>query len=107
MWNHGKMCLYHVPGIFLVILGRGPRAFQIDKISAANPLIGKFVSAVRPEFFYKLIYGNFYSVNWSFSELFFFIFRAFFFIISPEKTVKLVIGKPTVCIKSLDISSFS
>ena len=36
----------------------------------------------------------------SFSELF------FFFFISPE-TVKLVIGKPTVCIKSLNILSIS
>ena len=47
---------------------------------------------------------------------FFFIFRAFFFfsflnifraffLISPE-TVKLVIGKPTVCIKSLNILPF-
>ena len=39
------------------------------------------------------------------------IFRAFFFsqlffLISPE-TVKVVIGKPTVCIKSYNILSFS
>ena len=51
------------------------------------------------------------KANWSFSELFFFIFfykfsAFFFFLISPE-TVKLVIGKPTVCIKSLNILSFS
>ena len=28
---------------FVAILGRGPRAFQIGKIRAVNPLIGKFV----------------------------------------------------------------
>ena len=33
---------YCPSGIFLAILGRGPRAFQIGKISAANHLIGKF-----------------------------------------------------------------
>ena len=38
-------------------------------------------------------------------QLAFFFFN-FFFLISPE-TVKLVIGKPTVCIKSLNILSFS
>ena len=27
---------YHHPGIFFAILGRGPRAFQIGKISAVN-----------------------------------------------------------------------
>ena len=40
------------------------------------------------------------SFFFSFSEL-------FFFLISPEKTVKLVIGKPTACIRSLYISLFS
>ena len=82
---------------------------------------------IRPEFLYKLIYGNFFSdlgsgeqkkkkkkkVLKMTSQLV--IFRAFFFLfflifsiflISPE-IVKLVIGKPTVCIKSLNISSFS
>ena len=33
-------CVY--AGIFLAILGRGPRAFQIGKISAVNLLIEKF-----------------------------------------------------------------
>ena len=39
----GKCVFIMYQGFFLVILGWGPRAFQIDKISAANPLIGKFV----------------------------------------------------------------
>ena len=30
---------------FFAILGRGPRAFQIGKISPVNPKIGKFVIA--------------------------------------------------------------
>ena len=30
------------PGIFFAILGRGPRAFAIGKISDVNPEFGKF-----------------------------------------------------------------
>ena len=39
-----SQCLYLMsdPGIFLAILGRGPRAFQIGKISDVNPKFGKF-----------------------------------------------------------------
>ena len=44
-------------------------------------------------------------MTWSFSD-FFKIFSEFFFLISPE-TVKLVIGKPTFCIESLNILSFT
>ena len=32
----------NIPGIFLAILGRGPRAFQIGKISDVNTKFGKF-----------------------------------------------------------------
>ena len=32
----------NMPGIFLAILGRGPRAFLIGKISDVNPEFGKF-----------------------------------------------------------------
>ena len=53
------------------------------------------------------------EINWSFLVFFFcfFVFLFFYyyfqlFLISPE-TVKLVIGKPTVCIVSLNILSFS
>ena len=70
---------------------------------------------IRHRFFYQLIFGNFFldlgsggrkkikksSENdqltghfqrffFSFSEVFFFIFRAFYFLISPEQTLKLV-----------------
>ena len=41
-----------------------------------------------------------------FRAFFFFNIFSFFFFLSPE-TVKLVIGKPTVYIKSLNILSFS
>ena len=33
----------NISGIFFEILGRGPRAFQIGKISGVNPSIGNFV----------------------------------------------------------------
>ena len=36
-------CQVLFTGIFFAILGRGPRAFQIGKISMVNPSIGKFV----------------------------------------------------------------
>ena len=35
-------CVQMFSGIFLAILGRGPRAFLIGKISDANPEFGKF-----------------------------------------------------------------
>ena len=37
--------------IFFAILGRGPRAFQIGKISAVNCKIGKFSKQTRIAFF--------------------------------------------------------
>ena len=47
--NHEKICLHLLDwpslwqsGIFLEILGRGPRAFPIGKISDVNPEFGKF-----------------------------------------------------------------
>ena len=36
---------------FFAILGRGPRAFQIGKISVVNHLIGKFSKQTRTAFF--------------------------------------------------------
>ena len=38
------------PGFFFTILGRGPRAFQIGKISMVNPKTGKFVSSQLQHF---------------------------------------------------------
>ena len=49
--------------------------------------------------------GHFQSFFLIFQR-FFLIFSELFILISP-KTVKLVIGKPTACIKSLYILSFS
>ena len=37
-------------GIFFSILGRGPRAFQIGKISAVNHYFGKFSKQTRTAF---------------------------------------------------------
>ena len=37
-----SISLLYKPGIFLAILGRGPRAFQIGKISDVNTKFGKF-----------------------------------------------------------------
>ena len=36
-----------VTGIFFAILGRGPRAFQIGKISAVNHYFGKFLVSLK------------------------------------------------------------
>ena len=41
----------HTPGIFFAILGRGPRAFQIGKISAINHYFVKFSKEARTAFF--------------------------------------------------------
>ena len=42
------------PGIFLAILGRGPRAFQIGKISVVNHFFGKFSKQTRTAFLVSL-----------------------------------------------------
>ena len=39
---------------FFAILGRGPRAFKIGKISVVNPLIGKFVIVHKYSIFGQL-----------------------------------------------------
>ena len=41
-------------GIFFAILGRGPRAFQIGKISAVNHYFGKFSKQTRTAFLVSL-----------------------------------------------------
>ena len=41
-------------GIFFAILGRGPRAFQIGKISAVNHYFGKFSKQTRTAFLVTL-----------------------------------------------------
>ena len=43
-----------LPGIFLAILGRGPRAFLIGKISNINPEFGKFSEYSKLIIFSKL-----------------------------------------------------
>ena len=43
-----------VTGIFFAILGRGPRAFQIGKISAVNHYFGKFSKQTRTAFLVSL-----------------------------------------------------
>ena len=43
-----------VSGIFFAILGRGPRAFQIGKISAVNHYFGKFSKQTRTAFLVSL-----------------------------------------------------
>ena len=51
---------YHPPtvtewqGFFFAILGRGPRAFQIGKISAVNHYFGKFSKQTRTAFLVSL-----------------------------------------------------
>ena len=57
MWMHLGMAECRVPflghchpGIFFAILGRGPRAFQIGKISAVNHYFGKFSKQTRTAF---------------------------------------------------------
>ena len=42
------------PGIFFSILGRGPRALQIGKISAVNHYFGKFSKQTRTAFLVSL-----------------------------------------------------
>ena len=42
------------PGIFLAILGRGPRAFLIGKINDINPEFGKFSEYLKLIIFSKL-----------------------------------------------------
>ena len=42
------------PGIFFAILGRGPRAFQIGKISVVNHYFGKFSKQTRTVFLVSL-----------------------------------------------------
>ena len=44
----------HLAGIFLAILGRGPRAFLIGKISDVNPEFGKFSEYSKLMIFSKL-----------------------------------------------------
>ena len=41
-------------GFFFAILGRGPRAFQIGKISAVNHYFGKFSKQTRTAFLVSL-----------------------------------------------------
>ena len=43
-----------LPGIFLAILGRGPRAFLIGKVSDVNPEFGKFSEYSKLIIFCKL-----------------------------------------------------
>ena len=100
--------------------------------SESSLVLPEFAFHIRPEFFYLLIYGNFFSdlgsggrkkilkkssendqLTGHFQSFFFFFFffffqyfESFFFLISQE-TVKLEICKPTGCIKSLNILSFS
>ena len=45
-----------VTGIFLAILGRGPRAFVIGKISDVNPKLGKFSEYSKLIILSKLTY---------------------------------------------------
>ena len=44
----------HTSGIFFAILGRGPRAFLIGKISDINPEFGKFSEYSKLIIFSKL-----------------------------------------------------
>ena len=39
---------------FFAILGRGPRAFQVGKISTVNPYFGKFSKQTRTAFLVSL-----------------------------------------------------
>ena len=48
-WLSGR-----VPGIFFAILGRGPRAFQIGKISVVNHYFGKFSKQTTTAFLVSL-----------------------------------------------------
>ena len=42
MFDKGQKQSSTLSGIFLAILGKGPRAFPIGKISDVNPEFGKF-----------------------------------------------------------------
>ena len=46
--------MHVLSGIFLAILGKGPRAFQIGKISAVNHYFGKFSKQTRTAFLVSL-----------------------------------------------------
>ena len=48
-------------GIFWAILGRGPRGFQIGKISMVNPWIGKLVIVHNYSIFGQLKKNSFYT----------------------------------------------
>ena len=56
LFNLKGRYLFHTlpPGIFLAILGRGPRAFLIGKISDINPEFGKFSEYSKLIIFSKL-----------------------------------------------------
>ena len=45
---------FSLSGIFFAILGRGPRAFQIGKISAVNHFFGKFSKQTGTAFLVSL-----------------------------------------------------
>ena len=49
-----EILLSYTAGIFFAILGRGPRAFQIGKISAVNHYFGKFAKQTRTAFLVSL-----------------------------------------------------
>ena len=49
-----KYIVENSPGIFFAILGRGPRAFQIGKISVVNHYFGKFSKQTRTAFLVSL-----------------------------------------------------
>ena len=49
-----NLCQYMYTGIFFAILGRGPRAFQIGKISAVKHYFGKFSKQTRTSFLVSL-----------------------------------------------------
>ena len=55
-FEHTVLLSMHVgrPGIFFAILGRGPRAFQIGKISVVNHYFGKFSKQTRAAFLVSL-----------------------------------------------------
>ena len=50
----GALVISLETGIFLAILGRGPRAFQIGKISVVNRFFGKFSKQTRTAFLVSL-----------------------------------------------------
>ena len=57
--KHYKVYINHDPaGIFLAILGRGPRAFLIGKFSDVNPEFGKFSKYSQLIIFSNVTYLN-------------------------------------------------